>query len=107
MLAPVRNDRKSAGKTPAVSAGSGVSRHFYCGVGTEAGGAQSFGSIRFGATRWLSSLILFAPSTSTRAMEAVEFWWRVGPIRSPGRVVGVMDFARPCSGSFWLLGMGI
>ena len=38
VLAPVRNDRKSAGKTTAGSAGLGVSRHAGAAVGGEAGG---------------------------------------------------------------------
>jgi len=47
------------------------------------------------------------PSTRTRAMKAVVIWWRVEPVRSPGMIIGAMDFACRSVSLVWLSGMGI
>src|SRR5437899_12963878 len=65
LLAPVRNDRKSAGKTTAGSAGLGVSRHASAAVGGEAGGDDAAGE-----KESLQGVYPPAPSAGTGAVES-------------------------------------
>ena len=65
LLAPVRNARKTAGKTTAVGAGLVVSRHKDCVVGDA-------GAVRFRKrARRYKAATLPTPSSATGAMKAI------------------------------------